>query len=93
MYVRTGPWMVKEWKSGDYIEYQKNPTYREPGKPYLDKMIVKADSFPNGTIEYNPVSGPNSNSFARYVGESAGTGLLPRGILLWGWRTRLPGLE
>ena len=39
--IGTGPWMVKEWKSGDYIELVPNPNYREEGKPYLDKVIVK----------------------------------------------------
>jgi peptide/nickel transport system substrate-binding protein len=39
--VGTGPWIVKEWVAGDYIEFMPNPNYRETGKPYLDSMIVK----------------------------------------------------
>lgn len=39
--IGTGPWTVKEWKSGDYIELAPNSNYREDGKPYLDKVIVK----------------------------------------------------
>ena len=39
--VGTGPWIVKEWVAGDYIEFMPNPNYREEGKPYLDSMIVK----------------------------------------------------
>lgn len=39
--IGTGPWIVKEWVAGDYIEFMPNPNYREAGKPYLDSMIVK----------------------------------------------------
>jgi peptide/nickel transport system substrate-binding protein len=39
--VGMGPWIVKEWKAGDSITFEKNPNYREPGKPYLDSVIVK----------------------------------------------------
>ncbi|GAB4492228.1 MAG: peptide ABC transporter substrate-binding protein [Anaerolineales bacterium] len=39
--IGTGPWVVKDWKAGDYIELAPNPYYREEGKPYLDKVIVK----------------------------------------------------
>ncbi|MFN3331170.1 MAG: peptide ABC transporter substrate-binding protein [Caldilinea sp.] len=39
--IGTGPWIVKEWVSGDYIEFMPNPYYREEGKPYLDSVIVK----------------------------------------------------
>lgn len=41
MPIGAGPWMVKEWVAGDYIEYAPNPNYREAGKPYLDSLIVK----------------------------------------------------
>lgn len=39
--IGTGPWIVKEWVAGDYIEFMPNPNYREAGKPYLDSVIVK----------------------------------------------------
>lgn len=39
--IGTGPWVVKEWVAGDYIEFVPNPNYREEGKPYLDGVIVK----------------------------------------------------
>ncbi|MFO7635411.1 MAG: peptide ABC transporter substrate-binding protein, partial [Caldilinea sp.] len=38
--IGAGPWIVKEWVAGDYIEFAPNPYYREEGKPYLDSMIV-----------------------------------------------------
>ena len=39
--IGTGPWMIKEWQSGNFIELAPNPNFREAGKPYLDKIIVK----------------------------------------------------
>lgn len=39
--IGTGPWIVEEWKAGDYISLAPNPNYREEGKPYLDKVIVR----------------------------------------------------
>ncbi|MEJ5223698.1 MAG: peptide ABC transporter substrate-binding protein [Anaerolineales bacterium] len=39
--IGTGPWMVKNWSAGDFIELVPNPYYREEGKPYLDSVIVK----------------------------------------------------
>ena len=39
--IGTGPWVVKEWVAGDYIEFAPNPNYREEGKPYLDSVIIK----------------------------------------------------
>lgn len=37
----TGPFRVTAWKSGESITYEKNPNYREPGKPALDGLIIK----------------------------------------------------
>jgi peptide/nickel transport system substrate-binding protein len=37
----TGPFKFKSWASGDNITLEKNPNYREPGKPYLDGLIFK----------------------------------------------------
>jgi peptide/nickel transport system substrate-binding protein len=39
--IGTGPWMVSTWESGNFIEFAPNPNYREAGKPYLDKVIVR----------------------------------------------------
>lgn len=41
MPIGTGPWMLKEWKAGDSLTLVKNPYYREPGKPYLDSLIIR----------------------------------------------------
>ena len=39
--IGTGPWVLKEWKAGDSMTLAKNPNYREPGKPYVDQVIIK----------------------------------------------------
>ncbi len=39
--IGTGPWVVKEWSAGDFIELAPNPFYREEGKPYLESVIIK----------------------------------------------------
>jgi len=36
--VGTGPFKLKEWKRGEYIEYVKNPDYFVKGRPYLDGL-------------------------------------------------------
>jgi peptide/nickel transport system substrate-binding protein len=39
--VGTGPFLVQSVVTGDTITLVRNPNYREPGKPYLDQVIVK----------------------------------------------------
>ena len=39
--IGTGPFVFKEWKKGEYIRLEKNPTYWDKGKPYLDAIIVR----------------------------------------------------
>jgi peptide/nickel transport system substrate-binding protein len=36
--IGTGPYRLKEWKRGEYVEYAKNPDYFVPGRPYLDGL-------------------------------------------------------
>jgi len=37
----TGPFVVSEWTSGDSIVLDRNPNYREDGRPYLDQIVVR----------------------------------------------------
>ncbi len=36
--VGTGPFKLKEWRRGEYIEYARNPDYFVKGRPYLDGL-------------------------------------------------------
>src|SRR5262249_13916179 len=33
--VGTGPYKLKEWRKGEFVEYVKNPDYFVKGRPYL----------------------------------------------------------
>jgi len=39
--IGTGPWRVKEWQRGSHVEYERNPTYWDSGKPYLDRLFIR----------------------------------------------------
>ncbi len=32
----TGPFKLKEWRRGEYVDHVKNPDYFVKGRPYLD---------------------------------------------------------
>ncbi len=49
--VGTGPFKLAEWKRGDAIRMIRNPTYWEPGKPYLDEVVVKIITQPAARIQ------------------------------------------
>ncbi len=34
--IGTGPFKLKEWRRGEYVEYVRNPDYFIKGRPYLD---------------------------------------------------------
>jgi peptide/nickel transport system substrate-binding protein len=40
--IGTGAFTVKEWVRDDHITFVKNPNYWQPGKPYLDGIIMTA---------------------------------------------------
>lgn len=39
--VGTGPFIFKEWKTGDRMAVTKNPNYWQKGKPYLDEIVCR----------------------------------------------------
>jgi len=39
--VGTGPFIYDSFKRDDYVKYTKNPDYWQPGKPYLDAVILR----------------------------------------------------
>src|SRR3984893_3885651 len=36
--VGTGPFKVKDWRKGEFVEYVQNPDYFVKGRPYLDGL-------------------------------------------------------
>lgn len=44
--VGTGPFVFKGWELGAKLTVEKNPTYWETGKPYLDRIIFLQTSNP-----------------------------------------------
>ncbi|MBI3507259.1 MAG: ABC transporter substrate-binding protein [Proteobacteria bacterium] len=36
--VGTGPFKLKEWRRGEYVEYVRNPDYFVAGRPYLEGL-------------------------------------------------------
>lgn len=39
--IGTGPFVFKEWKQGSHVILERNPNYWDPGKPYLDRIVVR----------------------------------------------------
>jgi len=39
--VGTGPFIFDSFKQDDYVKYTKNPNYWQPGKPYLDAVMIR----------------------------------------------------
>jgi peptide/nickel transport system substrate-binding protein len=39
--IGTGPYVFKEWKKGDFVRVERNPTYWQAGQPYLDQIIFR----------------------------------------------------
>ena len=38
----TGPFKITEFKSADHITAERNPSYRDAGKPHLDRIIFRS---------------------------------------------------
>src|SRR5499433_1598697 len=36
--IGTGPFKLKEWRQGEYVDFVKNPDYFVKGRPYLDGL-------------------------------------------------------
>ncbi len=69
----TGPWVFKEWVRGSHVLYERNPTYWQPGKPYLDRLIVhyltdpaaRSIALENGEVDIAPRAAIPYSDFAR----------------------------
>jgi peptide/nickel transport system substrate-binding protein len=60
--VGTGAFIFKEWARGEYVLLEKNPSYWDKGKPYLDKIIFRiipdassrSAALEKGEVQYAP---------------------------------------
>ena len=39
--IGTGPYRVNDFKAGDVVTFERNPDYRESGKPFFDTVTLK----------------------------------------------------
>ncbi|MGD0610572.1 MAG: peptide ABC transporter substrate-binding protein [Anaerolineales bacterium] len=39
--LSDGPYVLKEWVTGDHLTFERNPKYYQPGKPQIDQIIVR----------------------------------------------------
>jgi peptide/nickel transport system substrate-binding protein len=39
--LSDGPYSLKEWVTGDHLTFVRNPKYFEPGKPQIEKIVVR----------------------------------------------------
>ena len=52
--IGTGPWIFEQQTSTGATEFNRNPSYFEPGLPYLDAITVKAVKSASGDNSVNP---------------------------------------
>lgn len=45
--IGTGPYTLKEWKSGEYLVFERNPNYFMSDRPYLDKITIQVGVAPD----------------------------------------------
>src|SRR5262249_46802992 len=52
--VGTGPFKVKEWRKGEFVDYVKNADYFVKGRPYLDGLryvVIKERGTPVAALQ------------------------------------------
>ncbi len=72
--VGTGPFKLAEWKQGDFQRLVRNDDYWQPGKPYLDTIIVKiipqstarVQALKTGEIDFIPYYFIPANDLAQF---------------------------
>ena len=40
-FVGTGPFRFREWAQAEHVAVERNPDYWQPGKPYLDGVVLR----------------------------------------------------
>ncbi|WP_441243322.1 ABC transporter substrate-binding protein [Tardiphaga sp. 768_D3_N2_1] len=84
--IGTGPFKVKEWVRGSHVEYVRNDSYWNAGKPYLDKLVIRwwrdpasrSAAFEAGQLDigtFNPIPAPDIarlTATKKFVAETKG---------------------
>ena len=39
--IGTGPFKFVEWQRGQYMQFDRNPDYWRPNRPYLDRIVAR----------------------------------------------------
>ncbi len=39
--LSNGPYILEQWEAGDHMTFVRNPGYFQPGKPFIDRIIVR----------------------------------------------------
>lgn len=89
--IGTGPFVFKEWKRGDFVRLERNPSYWQSGKPYLDQVFIRmmpdagarAAAFEAGEVELGNFS-PVSLSDMKRLGALAHIGVETKGYDMFG---------
>jgi RHS repeat-associated protein len=74
-------------KASDTTQWQTGPSPDDCDK--VDKLLAAARAFPNNSIPYNAIYGPNSNSAAALLGNAAGFSVTAPPPGAWGWGARI----
>ena len=73
--IGTGPFVFKEWKQGSHIVLERNPNYWDPGKPYLDRIVIRFIADANAravALETGEIHGGCRNVQPRHCGRDYG---------------------
>ncbi len=49
--IGTGPFRFTDFRAGDSVTAERNPNYRKPGRPYLDRILFKFFRTSDAAIE------------------------------------------
>ncbi len=45
--IGTGPFILKQWQSGQFLTFERNPNYFMSDRPYLDKITIQVGVAPD----------------------------------------------
>jgi ABC-type transport system substrate-binding protein len=48
--IGTGPFTLTEWRSGEYLVFERNPNYFQEGLPLLDKVTIRVGVEPSVAV-------------------------------------------